>query len=145
LQGIKRGIMEMADIIAINKTDGDNLPKAKQAATQLKNALHLFPVGENEWMPRVINVSALEKKGIDELYELVLSFIQHGQTKGHFARKRAEQDKKWMDQYIQDMIRQAFLGKLSQVEYEKLKTEALQKESTVLEAAAKVVKKLQGN
>lgn len=142
LQGIKRGIMEMADIIAINKTDGDNITKAKQAATQLKNALHLFPVNEGEWIPRVINVSALEQKGIDELYELVVSFIQLGTTKGYFARKRAGQDKKWMDQYIQDMIRQVFMGKLSPTEYEKLKADELGKAQTVLEAAAKVVGEL---
>lgn len=144
LQGIKRGIMEMADIVAINKTDGDNINKARQAATQVKNALHLFPVAENDWMPRVLNVSALEQKGIDELYELVISFIHFSQSNGRLEEKRREQDRKWMDQYIQDMIRQKFLGQMSLTEYETLKIQALEKESTVLEAAARVVEKITG-
>jgi LAO/AO transport system kinase len=145
LQGIKRGIMEMADIIAINKTDGDNLAKAKQAAAHLKNALHLFPVAENDWMPKVMNVSALEQKGLDELYELIQAFVQQGRINGHFAYKRQQQDQKWLDQYIMEMVRQKFMGQLSHEAYEKLKTDALKQKNTVLEAAVVVVKKMMGD
>lgn len=139
LQGIKRGIMEMADIIAINKSDGDNLIKARQAATQLKNALQLFPVGHDQWMPRVMNVSALEQKGMDELYALVQLFVESGKTKGHFAYKRTEQDKKWLDQYIVEMLRQKLMGKITPAEYEKMKADELKEQQTVLEAAVRVV------
>src|SRR6478752_8038629 len=69
LQGIKRGIMEMADVIVITKADGDNIAKAKLAKTEFNRALHLFPAKKSGWMPRVTTCSALTKDGIDEVWE----------------------------------------------------------------------------
>ncbi len=67
LQGMKRGIIEMADAIAINKADGDNLNKANLAKIEFKRALHLYPEKESEWQPKVVLCSAIEKTGIDEI------------------------------------------------------------------------------
>ena len=74
LQGIKRGIVEMADLIAVNKADGDRIEAAKLAKRQYRNALHLFPPKENNWIPAVVNCSALNNEGIDEIWKTIHRF-----------------------------------------------------------------------
>ena len=72
MQGIKRGIMEMADTIVINKADGDNVAKAKLAKTEFNRALHLFPAKSSGWIPKVTTCSAFEKTGIDNIFCTVI-------------------------------------------------------------------------
>ena len=108
LQGIKRGIMEMADGIVINKADGDNLERAKLAATQFRNALHLFPVPESGWTPRVLTYSGFYGTGIKEIWEMIDEYIAFVKANGYFEYRRNEQSKYWMYESINEQLRRDF-------------------------------------
>jgi LAO/AO transport system kinase len=108
LQGIKRGIMEMADGIAINKADGNNLEKAKLAAANFRNALHLFPPTESGWIPKVMTYSGYYTLGIDELWDMVNEYVIFTKGNGYFERKRNEQAKFRMYESIHYMLRDSF-------------------------------------
>lgn len=108
LQGIKRGIMEMADGIIINKADGDNLEKAKLAAAQFRNALHLFPAPESGWSPKVLTYSGYYNLGIKEIWDMVGEYMEFTQKNGYFNYKRNEQAKYWMYESINDTLRETF-------------------------------------
>ncbi|MFO7616334.1 MAG: methylmalonyl Co-A mutase-associated GTPase MeaB [Bacteroidales bacterium] len=104
LQGIKRGIMEMADLIAITKADGDNIKACDLAVLEYRNALHLFPRSENGWDPRVITVSARENRGIEPLWATIREFEVLTRENGHFEEKRRNQSRHWMMQSIQEQL-----------------------------------------
>lgn len=104
LQGIKRGIMEMADLLVINKADGENQKMAKNASVEYKRALHLFPPNENEWIPRVSITSALEKIGIDEVWKVAEEFKNQQSNKGYFDLNRENQKLDWFDSLLSDTI-----------------------------------------
>jgi LAO/AO transport system kinase len=108
LQGIKRGIMEMADLLVINKADGDNLNQAKRASGEYKRALHLFPPNPNEWIPKVCTASALQQIGMNEIWEVVGEFENHQKTKGHFKDTRKEQALKWFEESIGELLMESF-------------------------------------
>lgn len=91
LQGIKRGIMEMADAIAINKADGNNTLMAERAAVEFSNALHYFPASRSGWNPRVQTCSAIENRGIDEIWETIMEFEKMTRASGYFEELRKEQ------------------------------------------------------
>jgi len=91
LQGIKRGIMEMADMLVINKAEGDNLQPAKQAAANYRNALHLFPPHPGGWTPLVKLCSAREGSGVAEVWQSVQSYVDLCGPNGYLQQKRAEQ------------------------------------------------------
>jgi len=100
LQGLKRGIIEMIDGMAINKADGDNIRKAERARVQYAGALHLFPASSDGWTPRVLTCSALEKQGIEEVWRMVLDQRALLESNGHLARRRASQNREWMQELI---------------------------------------------
>lgn len=100
LQGIKRGIMEMADGIAINKCDGNNIERAMVAKTQFKNALMLFPPTESGWKPTAVTCSSVEKTGIDDVWNMVEDYIAYTLKSGYFHYKRQQQAKYWMYETI---------------------------------------------
>ncbi len=108
LQGIKRGIMEMADTIAITKADGDNVLNAKKARQRYKNALHLFPANENEWIPEVVNCSSLNNTGIENVWSIIERFERHTKLKGFFNNNRNKQAKFWMYEKINDELKRRF-------------------------------------
>ena len=108
LQGIKRGIMEMADGIAINKSDGTNIEKSKLARQQYKNALHLFPMPESGWNPEVITCSAIEKNGIADVWQMILNYIEFVKKNGFFEKKRTYQSKYWMYESINEKLKSNF-------------------------------------
>lgn len=108
LQGIKRGIMEMADAIVINKADGDNEKAARKARAEFARALHLYPPKENNWTPRVLTASATENKGITEIRELIEKYVARNQESGYFSYKRSEQNKYWLLQTIEDRLKTSF-------------------------------------
>lgn len=108
LQGIKRGIMEMADLIAINKADGNNIDKAQMAQVQYQNAIHLFPTKESNWTPRVLTCSAFHKIGIEEIWEQVEHFKKLTVDNGYFYRKRNEQSTYWMHETIEEQLKRKF-------------------------------------
>ena len=108
LQGIKRGIMEMADGIVINKADGDNLERAKLAATQFRNALHLFPAPESGWTPQVLTYSGFYNIGVKEIWDMIYEYIDFVKTNGYFEYRRNEQSKYWMYETINEQLRDSF-------------------------------------
>ncbi|WP_108246588.1 methylmalonyl Co-A mutase-associated GTPase MeaB [Muricauda brasiliensis] len=108
LQGIKRGIMEMADAIAINKADGSNLEHAKLAVTEFSRALHLYPPKANGWVPKVMKCSAMEKTGIEEIWDMVQQFVEHNKENGFFEKNRQQQNKNWFLQTVDEQIKQFF-------------------------------------
>ncbi|SNZ00301.1 methylmalonyl Co-A mutase-associated GTPase MeaB [Flagellimonas pacifica] len=108
LQGIKRGIMEMADAIAINKADGNNLEKAKLAKIEFTRALHLYPPKENGWTPKVLSCSAVENTGILEIWQMIEEFIAQNRKNGFFEKNRQTQSKNWFLQTVDELLRQFF-------------------------------------
>lgn len=110
LQGIKRGIMEMADMLTITKADGDNEKSAKIASLDYKNALHLFPESESGWTPKVSTCSALNKKGLDTIWEAVKSYQNTTKINGYFAKKRKQQAQFWLNETIKEQLLQSFHG-----------------------------------
>ncbi|MFT4781075.1 MAG: LAO/AO transport system kinase [Psychroserpens sp.] len=110
LQGIKRGIIEMADAIAINKADGENLKAAQLAKVEFNRALHLYPQKESEWSPKVSLCSALHREGIDELWVLILEYLEHTKANNYFETHRTEQNKFWLLQTIEDRLKSDFFN-----------------------------------
>lgn len=108
LQGIKRGIMEMADAITINKADGDNIKKAQSARTEFARALHLYPPKKNGWLPKVMTCSAQENSGIEEIWKTIQSFVQQTTIEGHFQKNRHEQNKNWFFQSVETALKTNF-------------------------------------
>jgi len=108
LQGIKRGIMEMADGIVINKADGDNIDKAKLAASQFRNALHLFPPSMSGWFPKVLTYSGYYNLGVKEIWDMVAEYMVFVQDGGYFQAKRNEQAKYWMYESINESLQNIF-------------------------------------
>jgi LAO/AO transport system kinase len=104
LQGIKRGIMEMADTIAITKADGDNKIKAIAAETEYKNALHLLPNSNDAWTTKVLSCSSVDHFGINDLWGHIEEFFKIGTTNNSIQEKRMEQAKYWMHETIKDKL-----------------------------------------
>lgn len=108
LQGIKRGIMEMADGIVVNKCDGDNVERCQLTASHLRNALHFFPQTESGWMPKVLCYSGFYGLGIKEIWDMVYEFIDYHKQSGHFDLRRARQARYWMYETIDEHLRRSF-------------------------------------
>ena len=108
LQGIKRGIMEMVDAIAINKADGDNRARAERARVEYASALHLFPPAPGGWTPRVLACSALTGEHIADIWELVLEHRALTKANGYFQERRREQALEWMNELIRDGLAELF-------------------------------------
>ncbi|WP_321438396.1 methylmalonyl Co-A mutase-associated GTPase MeaB [uncultured Bacteroides sp.] len=108
LQGIKRGIMEMADGIVINKADGNNIEKAKLAQAQFSNALHLFPAADSGWTPQVLTYSGFYNIGVKEIWDMIYEYIDFVKGNGYFNYRRNEQSKYWMYEAINEHLRDSF-------------------------------------
>lgn len=108
LQGIKRGIMEMADMMVITKADGENIHKAELAKTQFQGALHLFPMPESGWRPKVYTCSSVDGTGLEEVWKGVEEYLQHVETNGYFQHNRNRQNKYWMYESINETLRNSF-------------------------------------
>ena len=108
LQGIKRGIMEMADMMVITKADGENITKAELAKAQYQGALHLFPLPESEWRPQVYTCSSLEGTGLEEVWQGVEQYLQHIELNGYFMANRNRQNKYWMYETINETLKSSF-------------------------------------
>lgn len=110
LQGLKRGIIEMADAIAINKSDGDNLKRAKLAQVEFNRALHLYPEKTSGWQPKVTTCSALQNEGIDTIWKLILEYKQITTNNNFFDKKRYQQNKFWLIQTIESELKSNFFN-----------------------------------
>ncbi|HEY1805662.1 MAG TPA: methylmalonyl Co-A mutase-associated GTPase MeaB [Terracidiphilus sp.] len=108
LQGIKRGVMELADLVAVNKADGANMDAAERARAEAQNALHFFPAAESGWMPRAVTCSALTGAGICELWGHVMQYAALTRANGWLAASRREQQRRWMHEMIDQSLRQRF-------------------------------------
>lgn len=108
LQGIKRGIMEMADGIAINKADGENIERANLAAAQFRSALQLFPPTPSKWKPEVLCYSGYYELNIDKVWDMIDRYFAYVKQSGYFERKRNEQAKYWMIESIDEQLRNNF-------------------------------------
>lgn len=104
LQGIKRGIMEMADGMVITKADGTNIDKAKSARGEYARALHLFPPTESNWIPQVLTCSSTENTGIKEVYDMIDTYRRHTVSNGYFETRRNQQSNQWLHQTIHDLL-----------------------------------------
>ncbi len=108
LQGIKRGIVEMADLVAVNKADGEREMMAKQAKAFYKNALHLFPPKENQWIPQVVTCSALSKLGISDIWQLTTDYQRFTQANNFFYDNRKAQSTYWLHDTIEQSLKKQF-------------------------------------
>ena len=106
LQGIKRGIVEMADILVVNKADGDRVTLANQARMHYLNATHLLPLKNSQWSPQVLACSALEQTGIDKVWETVLAYRDATQANGYFAENRRKQAAYWLHESLRQGLEQ---------------------------------------
>ena len=96
LQGIKKGVLELADAIAINKADGDNIENARKASVEYKKALHLLTPSSKIWSPPVLTCSALTMDGIDDIWQTILDHRKKTEASGELAAKRSQQALDWM-------------------------------------------------
>ena len=108
LQGIKRGIMEMADAIVINKADGDNINKAKLAKTEFNRALHMFPAKSSGWMPTVATCSSINNTGISEVWNTISEYMKLTKSNNYFFEKRKNQNQYWMMETINEQLKNSF-------------------------------------
>ncbi|MFT6828279.1 MAG: LAO/AO transport system kinase [Roseivirga sp.] len=108
LQGIKKGIMEMADAVVINKADGENIKAALRAKVEYQNALHLFPVSDSGWIPEVRTCSALQSEGLDPIWEMIEKYVHQSKANSFFDGNRKEQNLQWMKENIQSLLEQEF-------------------------------------
>ena len=140
LQGIKRGIMEMADAITINKADGNNIEKAGLARVQYMNALHLFPATDSGWKPKVLTCSAYLKTGISEIWDTINEYLTHVKSNQYFQQRRNEQSKFWMYETINEQLRNNFYQN-EQVKnlMDELENKVLKEETSSFLAAKKLL------
>ena len=110
LQGIKRGIMEMADAIVINKADGDNLRKSKLAKVEFGRALHLFPAKKSGWIPTTSTCSSITREGISEVWETINKYVGQTQSNNYFYNKRKDQNQYWMLETINEQLKTNFFN-----------------------------------
>lgn len=108
LQGMKRGVMEMADLVVVNKADGPNLRAAERARTDAQNGLHYLPAAASGWTPRAVTCSAQTGNGIAELWQCVEEHAALTKANGWFAENRRDQTRTWMREIIEQGLRQRF-------------------------------------
>ncbi|GAA6135210.1 methylmalonyl Co-A mutase-associated GTPase MeaB [Oceaniserpentilla sp. 4NH20-0058] len=142
LQGIKRGIMELADALVINKADGESINLAKQTQQHYKNALHLL-TSDSFWQPQVKACSAIEKSGIHDVWGMISEFEHQAKSNGFFEHNRAKQTQDWLDKLIQEML----TLKLKQnpkvnAQLPQLQQDVLNKQTTPYNAAQQIIKLL---
>ena len=110
LQGIKRGIIEMADAIIINKADGDNIEKSNKAMAEFSMALKLYPIKKSKWVPKVLTCSSINNSGIDPIWKLVLKYVSNTKENKFFYENRKRQNKYWLLQTINDKLQSDFFS-----------------------------------
>lgn len=136
LQGIKRGIMEMADVLVITKADGENEKKAKMASREYANALHLFPKKKSDWVAPAFTCSALENKNIDKVWETIESYVIKTRSSGWFMQNRRNQEKYWLNEALRELIlREYFSNEVFLKELEQTERSVLSGEKTAFQAA----------
>lgn len=143
LQGIKRGIMELCDAIVINKADGDNKARAEMAMREYANALHLFPPAPSGWTPRSMTCSAIEEKGIAEVWSMIEEYRQFSTSNGYFSENRRRQLRLRFGEAVHGMLYSSFFNS-SQIkeEYARLEQEILSEKISPYKAATDLIQKI---
>jgi LAO/AO transport system kinase len=136
LQGIKRGIMEMADAVVINKADGDNIKRAKLAKTEFNRALHLFPAKQSGWMPKVSTCSAITLDGIDAVWKMISEYLVLANGNGYFGERRRQQNQFWMIETIDEHLKNDFYNDPTVISMLEVTKKAVQNNETSPFAAA---------
>ncbi len=146
LQGMKRGVMELADAVAVNKADGANLKAAEMTRVEAQNALHYFPVSQSGWTPRAHTCSAQTGKGIPGLWNCVLEYTAMTKANGWFGLARRVQTQKWMQEIIRDGLRQRFESHQAiKQRMETLEREVLEGRTTSFRAARELLEAYSGS
>lgn len=136
LQGIKRGIMEMADLLVVTKADGDNQHAAKKARQSYQNAMHLFPPNDNNWTPKALTASIYEPESLTDIYRKIEEFVHHTKSNTSFEHKRKEQDRYWLEETLRALILDSFYEQASfKKELHKLKQEVSDGKMSSFQAA----------
>jgi len=144
LQGIKRGIMEMADVIAINKADAHNIKAAKLAQVEFNRAMHLYPAKPSGWQPKVTLCSALKNEGIVELWELIEAYLKLTKSNHFFENNRKAQNKFWLLQTIEDRLKSDFFNTPKIKKQLELQLKLIEEGKTTPFVAAEKLLKLKG-
>lgn len=146
LQGIKRGIMEMADTLVITKADGDNIQKAKLASREYQNAMHLFPPNPNGWIAKALTCSSVQGENLSTIWKTVESFYNHTQLNGWFDKKRHSQDRFWFQETLKELILDRFfLDENNEKEISDAESEVLEGKLSSFQAAENVFQKYINN
>ncbi len=141
LQGIKRGIIEMADAIVINKADKENIKSANLAKTEFSKALHLYPLKESNWQPKVTTCSAFYNEGVDSIYNLVEDYFTLTKANGYFEKQRSKQNEYWLLETINQQLKDNFYNKSTVKEALKKYTSAIKNlKTTPFKAAEEILK-----
>ena len=139
LQGIKKGILELADALVINKADGDSKALAAQAQQHYQNALHLLS-HPSFWTPKVVTCSALEDQGIDSIWTMITDFTALAQANGVWNQQRKQQKQQWLHQLIQEGLQaKLFASKQAQTLLPKVEAEVANDQLTAYQAATKIL------
>ncbi len=142
LQGIKKGVVEMADLIAVNKSDGPHMDLANQTKLSYLNALHLFPKNPNGWTTKVNQISALENIGIEDLWKNVNDFFKLVKENGHFEERRKAQALDWYEKHLNQLVWQSIYNKESLFEiFEEQKDQIIAGKIKPIQAARAVFQK----
>jgi LAO/AO transport system kinase len=139
LQGIKRGIMEMADAIVINKADGDNIRKAQLAKVEFNRALHLFPAKKSGWIPTTATCSAITQEGIDAVWQTISDYLELVNSNHYFLDKRKEQNQYWMMETIDEQLKSHFYNQPAIIELLDSTKKAVQNNEISPFAAAQIL------
>lgn len=140
LQGIKRGIIEMADALVINKADGTTKKAAQIAVTDFKRALHLYPPKEDGWITQVLNCSALHHEGIEVIWKMIQDYIKKSRASGAFELKRKKQRENWLSEIIESELKRDFYANEAiRKEFEKLSIMVSKNEISSFAAAKKLL------
>ena len=140
LQGMKRGVMELADLVVINKADGTNRAPAEKARSEAQNALHYFPSSPSGWTPRALTCSAQTRKGIAEIWSSALEYTALAKANGWFSLTRTNQKRQWMHEIIEQGLQRQFESHPSvQKQLAALEQELAQGHTTSFRAARKLL------
>jgi len=140
LQGIKKGIMEMADAVLITKADGDNVKHATEAQAEYQHALHLVPSSGSNWKPKVLTCSSLTKKGIPEIWQMIEAYKNQTTQSGFLEENRRQQNASWLQEYFQQLLNNDFRRFADvQKELSDLEKQIVNKEISVHAAGGKLL------
>lgn len=140
LQGIKRGIMEMADALYITKSDIEEARKVRAAMSEYKNAMHLFPAADSGWIPQVGHCSSMKGEGMKEILETMRSYQNQTMVNGYFERNRTNQDLNWMEERVNELLLEKIRKKSNYTDLnETLKTQIEEKKISPFKAAEELI------